>query len=135
MGKSKLYSKKILNNSSSINSNYVDNNGVKDTANVVAGVAPNGGVGENVEYGENIGSTSTYNNNTNLPMKKTGIWGTIRAFLFKEVDVTLTPGQQKFENFINSKTIEVTMTPKQEEIINKMKKFLFQELTFGKAKN
>jgi len=192
VGKSKLYTKKILNsNSNSINQENVANVNGLDEKNIVGtinvasningkipseganytngkatsgyanygsgayevsgtegvnekGVLAKGKTGENNESISNngkvgaatytkTGKTNIYNNNTNLPAKR-GVWESIKAFLFKEIDVTLTPGQQKFEDFINSKKIEVTMTPKQEEIINKMKKFLLQEVSLGGTK-
>ena len=82
------------------------------------------------------GAVQTEKNNelkSNLPAKKNGFWPSIKAILFREIEVTLSPRQQKIEDFLN-KEIPITMTPKQEAIINKMKAFLYQEISFSKIK-
>ncbi len=59
---------------------------------------------------------------------KVGMWPKVKAFLFKEIVVELTPAQQKFENDLNEFLhIEITWQD--------FKDFLFQEVNFGKKKN
>lgn len=67
----------------------------------------------------------------NLPVRNNGVWATIKAFFTKKVEVTMTPSQQKIVDFLGQ-DVDVTMTPKQEKTIQKMRDFLFQEVTFGK---
>lgn len=56
---------------------------------------------------------------------KTGIWPKVKAFLFQEIKVELTPAQQKFEDDLNDFLhIELTWQD--------FKDFLFQDITFGK---
>lgn len=59
---------------------------------------------------------------------KTGFWPKVKAFLFQEIKVELTPAQQKFEDDLNDFLhIELTWQD--------FKDFLFQDITFGKKKN
>ncbi len=59
---------------------------------------------------------------------KVGVWPKVKAFLFKEIKVELTPAQQKFEDDLNDFLhMEITWQD--------FKDFLFQEVTFGKKKN
>lgn len=63
-------------------------------------------------------------NNSTLPAK-VGIWPKVKAFLFQEIKVELTPAQQKFEDDLNEFLhIELTWQD--------FKDFLFQDITFGK---
>lgn len=65
--------------------------------------------------------------NAELPAK-IGIWPKVKAFLFQEIKVELTPAQQKFEEDLNDFLhIELTWQD--------FKDFLFQDITFGKKKN
>ncbi len=65
--------------------------------------------------------------NAELPAK-IGIWPKVKAFLFQEIKVELTPAQQKFEDDLNDFLhIELTWQD--------FKDFLFQDITFGKKKN
>ena len=62
----------------------------------------------------------------NLPAKA-GMWPKVKAFLFQEIKVELTPAQQKFEDDLNDFLhIELTWQDFHD--------FLFQEITFGKKK-
>ena len=66
-------------------------------------------------------------NNAGLPAK-VGVWPKVKAFLFQEIKVELTPAQQKFEDDLNDFLhIELTWQD--------FKDFLFQDITFGKKKN
>ncbi len=66
-------------------------------------------------------------NNAELPAK-VGVWPKVKAFLFQEIKVELTPAQQKFEDDLNDFLhIELTWQD--------FKDFLFQDITFGKKKN
>ncbi len=56
---------------------------------------------------------------------KTGFWSKLKAVLFYDIKVELTPYQQKVENEINEFL-------HQEITWAKVKDFLFQEVTFGK---
>ncbi|MBO5479333.1 MAG: hypothetical protein J6A04_06590 [Clostridia bacterium] len=59
---------------------------------------------------------------------KVGFWPKVKAFLFQEIKVELTPAQQKFEDDLNDFLhLEITWQD--------FKDFLFQEVTFGKKKN
>ena len=65
--------------------------------------------------------------NASLPTK-VGMWPKVKAFLFQEIKVELTPAQQKFEDDLNDFLhIELTWQD--------FKDFLFQDITFGKKKN
>lgn len=61
-----------------------------------------------------------------LPVK-TGFWNKVKAILFYDIKVELTPYQQKVEDEINEFL-------HQEITWNSVKNFLFQEVTFGKKK-
>ena len=63
---------------------------------------------------------------TTLPVKQS-FWGNFKAFWLQEVDVELTPKQQKIEKEINEFLY-------QEVTWQKIHDFLFQEVTFGKKK-
>lgn len=55
---------------------------------------------------------------------KTGMWPKVKAFLFQEIKVELTPAQQKFEDDLNEFLhLEITWQD--------FKDFLFQEVKFG----
>ena len=70
--------------------------------------------------------SSNNGNNSNLPAK-VGVWPKMKAFLFQEIKVELTPAQQQFENDLNDFLhIELTWQDFHD--------FLFQEITFGKKK-
>lgn len=59
---------------------------------------------------------------------KVGIWPKVKAFLFQEIKIELTPAQQKFQDDLNDFLhIELTWQD--------FKDFLFQDITFGKKKN
>lgn len=63
---------------------------------------------------------------SNLPAT-VGFWPKVKAFLFQEIKVELTPAQQKFEDDLNDFLhIELTWQDFHD--------FLFQEITFGKKK-
>ncbi len=51
------------------------------------------------------------------------VWSKIKSFLFQEIKVELTPGQQKFENRMN----EVL---NQDVTFKSFRDFLFQEIKF-----
>lgn len=64
---------------------------------------------------------------TALPAK-VGMWPKVKAFLFQEIKVELTPAQQQFQNDLNDFLhIELTWQDFHD--------FLFQEIHFGKKKN
>jgi len=56
---------------------------------------------------------------------KTGVWPKVKAFLFQEIKVELTPAQQKFEDDLNE-FLHMELTWQD------FKDFLFQEVSFGK---
>ena len=59
---------------------------------------------------------------------KVGLWPKVKAVLFHEIKVELTPAQQKFEDDLNDFLhMEITWQD--------FKDFLFQDVTFGKKKN
>lgn len=59
---------------------------------------------------------------------KVGVWPKVKAFLFQEIKVELTPAQQQFQDDLNDFLhIELTWQD--------FKDFLFQDITFGKKKN
>lgn len=63
-------------------------------------------------------------NQSALPAK-VGVWPKVKAFLFQEIKVELTPAQQKFQDDLNDFLhIELTWQD--------FKDFLFQDITFGK---
>ena len=80
---------------------------------------------------ENIENAGTIRNN-NLPVK-TGFWNKFKAFWLQDIDwnkeikVELTPYQQKVEDEINEFL-------HQDITWEKVHDFLFQEVSFGKAK-
>ena len=80
---------------------------------------------------ENIENAGTIRNE-NLPVKK-GFWNSFKAFWLQDIDwnkeikVELTPYQQKVEDEINEFL-------HQENTKKKVHDFLFQEISFGKAK-
>ena len=57
-----------------------------------------------------------------LPTQVT-VWSKIKNFLFQEIKVELTPGQQAFENKLND-------VLKTEITFKSVKDFLFQEIKF-----
>lgn len=59
-----------------------------------------------------------------LPAKQSG-WSRVKAFLFQEIKVELTPKQQEFENKLNDFLF-------QEITFKQVRDFLFQEIKFGK---
>lgn len=61
---------------------------------------------------------------TTLPVKK-GFWNSFKTFWLQEVNIELTPKQQKVEREINEFLY-------QEVTWDKVRDFLFQEVTFGK---
>ena len=63
----------------------------------------------------------------NLPAKQT-FTSKLKSILFYEINVELTPYQQKIEDEINEFL-------HQEITWEKVRNFLFQEITFGKKKN
>ena len=65
--------------------------------------------------------------NAELPAK-VGMWPKVKAFLFQEIKVELTPAQQKFEDDLND-FLHIELTRQD------FKDFLFQDITFGKKKN
>lgn len=65
--------------------------------------------------------------NAELPAK-VGVWPRVKAFLFQEIKLELTPAQQKFQDDLNDFLhIELTWQD--------FKDFLFQDITFGKKRN
>lgn len=86
----------------------------------------NGGV--NAGYNENANGINVGANNTaaNLPTK-IGIWTKIKNFLFQEIDVELTPKQQKVEKEINDFL-------HQEVTFKGLHDLLFKEISFGSKK-
>lgn len=82
--------------------------------------------GIGVQNAINIGDTTTQNVGTNLPTKR-GFWDKVKAVLFYEIKVELTPYEQKVEDEINEFL-------HQEITWGKVKDFLFQDITFGKKK-
>ena len=63
---------------------------------------------------------------TTLPTTR-GFWGEFKAFWLQDVNIELTPKQQKVEKEINEFLY-------QEITWQKVHDFLFQEITFGKKK-
>ena len=63
---------------------------------------------------------------TSLPVKQ-GFWSKFKAFWLQDVNIELTPKQQKVEKEINEFLY-------QEITWQKVHDFLFQEVTFGKKK-
>ena len=63
---------------------------------------------------------------TTLPAKKS-FWGEFKSFWLQDVNIELTPKQQKVEREINEFLY-------QEITWQKIHDFLFQEVTFGKKK-
>lgn len=59
-----------------------------------------------------------------LPTKPT-VWSKMKNFLFYEIKVELTPGQQEFENRLNDVLY-------QDVTFEKVRDFFLQEVTFGK---
>ena len=84
--------------------------------------------GVKIEEGaQNVENTSVVAGGSNLPTK-TGFWNKVKAILFYDVKIELTPYQQKIEDELNDFLYqEITWA--------KVKDFLFQEVTFGKKKN
>ena len=62
-----------------------------------------------------------------LPVER-GFWSNFKAFWLQDINVELTPKQQKVENEINEFLY-------QEVTWQKIHDFLFQEVTFGKKNN
>lgn len=62
---------------------------------------------------------------------KTGFWPKLGSILFREVNVTLTPRQQKMEDTLNK---HFGLSEKQQKIIDRIKAFWLQEINFGKNK-
>lgn len=83
-----------------------------------------GGVKTNAETG--VTGEAVVTTGDNLPAKTT-LWDRVKAVLFYEIKVELTPYQQKIEDEINEFLY-------QEITWSKVKDFLFQEVTFGKKK-
>ena len=54
-------------------------------------------------------------NGSNLPVK-TGIWTSVKNFLFQEIDL--------------NKPIVLELTPREEKVLNEVHDFLFQEVKF-----
>ncbi len=84
--------------------------------------------GVKIEEGaQNVENTAVVAGGSNLPAK-TGFWNKVKAILFYDVKIELTPYQQKIEDELNDFLYqEITWA--------KVKDFLFQEVTFGKKKN
>ena len=59
-------------------------------------------------------------NNSNLP-RKPGVWGSIKNFLFYEIDL--------------NKPIVLELTPKEEKVLSEVHSFLFQEVKFPELHN
>ena len=55
------------------------------------------------------------NGGSNLPVK-TGIWTSVKNFLFQEIDL--------------NKPIVLELTPREEKVLNEVHDFLFQEVKF-----
>lgn len=72
-----------------------------------------------------MGEVSFEGSNENILPAKVGVWPKVKAFLFQEIKVELTPAQQKFEDDLNDFLhIEITWQDFHD--------FLFQEIHFGK---
>ena len=67
---------------------------------------------------ENIENAGTIRNE-NLPVKK-GFWNSFKAFWLQDIDW--------------NKEIKVELTPYQQKVEDEINDFLFQEVSFGKAK-
>ena len=94
---------------------------IEEVSGVFGGVATNAEAGVVADGFENVGTVES-----NLPAK-TGFWNKLKAVMFYEIKVELTPYQQKIEDEINEFL-------HQEITWAKVKDFLFQEVTFGKKK-
>ena len=107
----------------------------------------------NIQNNENVTNTGIYgsvstevNNNTSVPRDttnyenadnlitvgknlpaKTGFWNKVKSVLFKEIKIELNPYEQKIEKEINDFL-------HQEITWQKVKNFLFQDISFGKKK-
>lgn len=94
---------------------------IEEVSGVFGGVTTNAEVGVVADSIENVGTVES-----NLPAK-TGFWNKLKAVMFYEIKVELTPYQQKIEDEINEFL-------HQEITWAKVKDFLFQEVTFGNKK-
>lgn len=73
------------------------------------------------------GVETEFASEASLPAK-VGLWPKVKALLFHEIRVELTPAQQKFEDNLNEFLhLEITWQD--------FKDFLFQEVSFGKKKD
>ena len=96
---------------------------IEEVAGVYGGVKTEE-TASNIGFGEQNAIPTTENAGTQLPAKR-GFWDKVKAVLFYEIKVELTPQQQKVEDEINEFL-------HQEITWSKVKDFLFQEITFGK---
>lgn len=78
----------------------------------------------NIQNSENVDNLITVGKN--LPAK-TGFWNKVKSVLFKEIKIELNPYEQKIEKEINDFL-------HQEITWQKVKNFLFQDISFGKKK-
>ena len=94
---------------------------IEEVSGVYGGVKTD--INDNVEAGVMENSIT----GANLPAK-TGFWNKVKAVMFYDLKIELTPYQQKIEDEINDFLYqEITWA--------KVKDFLFQEVSFGKKKD
>lgn len=93
---------------------------IEEVSGVYGGVKTD--INDNVEAGVIENSIT----GTNLPAK-TGFWNKVKAVMFYDLKIELTPYQQKIEDEINEFL-------HQEITWEKVHDFLFQEIRFGKKK-
>lgn len=86
-----------------------------------------GGVKTDINNNVETGVMENNMTGANLPAK-TGFWNKVKAVMFYDLKIELTPYQQKIEDEINDFLYqEITWA--------KVKDFLFQEVSFGKKKD
>lgn len=113
-----IYNTTNFNNGTSTeNATNVINSGVY--GNFATNNSDKGIITENADNLINVG--------TNLPAK-TGFWNKVKSVLFKEIKIELNPYEQKIEKEINDFL-------HQEITWQKVKNFLFQDISFGKKKD
>ena len=106
-----------------------------ETANNAINSGVYGNIGTDLNNNSNSTGNTTSSENadnlitvgTNLPAK-TGFWNKVKSVLFKEIKIELNPYEQKIEKEINDFL-------HQEITWQKVKNFLFQDISFGKKKS
>lgn len=136
--KSGVYNTTNFNNeSNSETANNAINSGVYgsvETNGNVTNTGVYGNIGTDLNNNSNSTGNTTSSENadnlitvgTNLPAK-TGFWNKVKSVLFKEIKIELNPYEQKIEKEINDFL-------HQEITWQKVKNFLFQDISFGKKK-